>query len=71
MANSMDNNLAVFCDFENVALGVREKDGERLDFGKAATPIRGNQDLEAVGTKHRTTNTGGQSKGCPELIQRR
>ena len=32
---------------------LEEKDGERLDFGKAATPIRGDQDLEAVGTKHR------------------
>ena len=32
---------------------LEEKDGERLDFGKAATPIRGDQDVEAVGTKHR------------------
>ena len=36
---------------------LEKKDGERLDFGKAATSIRGDQDLEAMGTKHRTKDT--------------
>jgi uncharacterized protein (TIGR00288 family) len=34
MANSMDNNLAVFCDFENVALGVRDAKYAKFDINK-------------------------------------
>ena len=34
MANPVDNNLAVFCDFENVALGVRDAKYAKLDINK-------------------------------------
>jgi uncharacterized protein (TIGR00288 family) len=35
MANTQDTkNMAVFCDFENVALGVREARYDRFDIGK-------------------------------------
>ena len=36
---------------------LEKTDGERLDFGKAATPIRGDTTLETVGKKHRTKDT--------------
>jgi len=29
-----DNNMALFCDFENIALGVREAKYEKFDIGK-------------------------------------
>ena len=32
MANSVDNNLAVFCDFENVALGVEDAKLPKFDM---------------------------------------
>ncbi|MEM8768350.1 MAG: NYN domain-containing protein [Pseudomonadota bacterium] len=32
-ANTIDNNLAVFCDFENVALGVRDAKYPKFDIG--------------------------------------
>src|SRR3954466_1335944 len=35
MASSSDNiSMAVFCDFENVALGVRDAQYEKFDIGK-------------------------------------
>ena len=34
MANPVDNNLAVFCDFENVALGVRDAKYAKFDINK-------------------------------------
>ena len=34
MANPDTKNMAVFCDFENVALGVREAKYDRFDIGK-------------------------------------
>ncbi len=35
MANASDvTNMALFCDFENIALGVRDADYEKFDIGK-------------------------------------
>src|SRR5512147_1752683 len=34
MAKPTINNMAVFCDFENIALGVREAKYDRFDIGK-------------------------------------
>jgi uncharacterized protein (TIGR00288 family) len=35
MANQSDvTNMALFCDFENIALGVRDADYEKFDIGK-------------------------------------
>jgi len=34
MASQIDNNLAVFCDFENVALGVRDAKYAKFDIKK-------------------------------------
>jgi uncharacterized LabA/DUF88 family protein len=34
MVSSVDNNLAVFCDFENVALGVRDAQYAKFDINK-------------------------------------
>ena len=34
MANSVENNLAVFCDFENIALGVRDAQYAKFDINK-------------------------------------
>ena len=34
MASPVDNNLAVFCDFENVALGVRDAKYAKFDINK-------------------------------------
>lgn len=36
---------------------MEKTDGERLDFGKAATPIRGDTTLETVGKQHRAKDT--------------
>jgi len=36
---------------------LEKTDGERLDFGKAATPIRGNTTLETVGKQHRAKDS--------------
>ena len=36
---------------------LEEIDGERLDFGKAATPIRGDTTLETVGKQHRAKDS--------------
>ena len=32
MANSTDRNLALFCDFENIALGVRDEKQAKFDI---------------------------------------
>ena len=32
MSNSVDNNLALFCDFENIALGVRDEKNAVFDI---------------------------------------
>jgi hypothetical protein len=38
MATSSDtNSLAVFCDFENVALGVREAKYDRFDIARCSS----------------------------------
>jgi uncharacterized LabA/DUF88 family protein len=34
MANSVENNLALFCDFENIALGVRDAKYAKFDINK-------------------------------------
>ncbi len=34
MASSVDNNLALFCDFENIALGVRDAKYAKFDINK-------------------------------------
>ncbi len=34
MVNSVDNNLALFCDFENIALGVRDANYAKFDINK-------------------------------------
>ena len=34
MASSDDNNLALFCDFENIALGVRDAKSAKFDINK-------------------------------------
>ncbi len=34
MASSVDNNLALFCDFENIALGVRDAEYAKFDINK-------------------------------------
>ena len=34
MAKPTINNMAVFCDFENVALGVRDAKYAKFDIGK-------------------------------------
>ena len=36
---------------------LEEKDVERLDFGTTTTSIRGDQDVETVGAKHRAKDT--------------
>ena len=39
---------------------MEKLDGERLDFGKAETPVRSDQELETVGEQHRAKNKRGQ-----------
>ena len=34
MAKPSITNMAVFCDFENVALGVRDAKYDKVDIGK-------------------------------------
>ena len=34
MADSLDNNLALFCDFENIALGVRDAKYAKFDINR-------------------------------------
>ncbi|MCH7835089.1 MAG: hypothetical protein IH911_08455, partial [Proteobacteria bacterium] len=34
MSSSIDNNLALFCDFENIALGVRDANYAKFDINK-------------------------------------
>ncbi len=34
MANSLDSNLALFCDFENIALGVRDAKYAKFDINR-------------------------------------
>ena len=34
MASPNDNNLALFCDFENIALGVRDAKYAKFDINK-------------------------------------
>ena len=34
MASPVDNNLALFCDFENIALGVRDAEYAEFDINK-------------------------------------
>ncbi|MFQ5548882.1 MAG: NYN domain-containing protein [Woeseia sp.] len=34
MSNAVDNNLALFCDFENIALGVRDAKHAKFDINK-------------------------------------
>ena len=45
---------------------LEKTDGERLDFGKAATPIRRDQDVEAVGEVDRSNNDSGQGNSGAE-----
>jgi len=45
---------------------LEKTDGERLDFGKAATPIRRDQDVEAVGEVDGSNNDSGQGNSGAE-----
>jgi len=45
---------------------LEKTDGERLDFGKAATPIRRDQDVEAVGEVDGSKNDSGQGNSIAE-----